>query len=107
MITRAWSVAISQQAKQTLVNLLFKPKYSQKGPDAHCKLDVASYSYVELQDAYLKQIQLIHRDKVTATTANDHDHESYNNNENNKIDQNKSSKKSNRNLYSIRDETYK
>ena len=63
MSTRAASVATSQTAKRTLVNLLFQSKYTRKGPDAHRKLDVASYSYVELRDAYLKRIQLIHPDK--------------------------------------------
>ena len=66
MSTRAASVATSQTAKRTLVNLLFQSKYTRKGPDAHRKLDVASYSYVELRDAYLKRIQLIHPDKATS-----------------------------------------
>jgi len=94
-------------AKQTLVNLLFKPMYSRKGPDAHRKLDVASYSYVELRDAYLKRIQLIHPDKCTSkTTVSDHDQDSYNN-DNHKTDQVTTSKNTDWNDFSIGDESYK
>ena len=111
MSTRAASVATSQTAKRTLVNLLFQSKYTRKGPDAHRKLDVASYSYVELRDAYLKRIQLIHPDKATSlqsqkeikANSNDHDPaegESYNKNEGAR------SKNSDWNHYDIGDECY-
>lgn len=75
MSTRAASVAISQRAKQHLVNLLFKSDYARKGPEAHRKLDAAFYSYMDLRDAYLKRIQLIHPDKSKTTSNNDYDFE--------------------------------
>ncbi len=73
MSTRAASVAISQRAKQHLVNLLFKSNYARKGPEAHRKLDAASYSYMDLRGAYLKRIQLIHPDKAKTTSNNHYD----------------------------------
>lgn len=66
MTTRAASAAITQRAKQSLVNILFKSDYARKGPQAHRKLDAASYSYTDLKDAYLKRIHCIHPDKCTS-----------------------------------------
>ncbi len=64
MTTRAAAVATSQRAKQHLVNLLFRSENGGKGRSAHSKLDFASYSYLDLKTAYLKQVQKIHPDKA-------------------------------------------
>ena len=56
--------ASSGQVKQKLVRLLFGPKYSRKGPQAHRKLDASIYSFVDLKKAYLNRVKEIHPDKT-------------------------------------------
>lgn len=63
MSTRAAAASSSRRAKKELVRLLFGPTYAGKGPDAHRKLDSASYSYSDLRKAYLERIHSIHPDK--------------------------------------------
>lgn len=61
--TRAASAASSRRAKQKLVQLLFGPKHSGKGREAHKKLDHASFSFAELKAAFLQRVHDIHPDK--------------------------------------------
>ena len=76
MSTRAASAANSRRAKQEIVRLLFGANYSQRGPEAHRKLDPFRYSYSELRTAYLERLHDIHPDKsahksVTTSEQND------------------------------------
>jgi len=64
--TRAGQAASSRRVKQELVRLLFGAKFSKKGPEAHKKLDSASYSYADLKCAYFAKLQDIHPDKNKA-----------------------------------------
>lgn len=69
MSTRAASAANSRRAKQEIVRLLFGPKYSRKGPEAHRKLDPFQYSYADLRSAYLERLHDLHPDKSAHMAA--------------------------------------
>jgi curved DNA-binding protein CbpA len=63
MTTRGASAAISSQAREKLVKVLFGQKYSGKGPNQ--MLDHSMYKYEQLRSAYLERAQLLHPDKHT------------------------------------------
>ena len=65
------------------MKLLFGHKYAGKGPEAHRKLDGASYSYSQLRNAYLQRIQEIHPDKFKANAKSNNRAISSNHNEKN------------------------
>lgn len=70
MTTRAASASISRRVKQNLVNKLFKSDYGGKGRDAHLGLDFASYTYMDLRNAYLTRIKSIHPDRAMHDSEN-------------------------------------
>ena len=74
--SRAATAAISRDAKQKLVKLLFRENncstnYSRATGCAmrNEHLNVSGYSYEDLRRAYLKRLQVIHPDKINAYSS--------------------------------------
>lgn len=72
--SRAATAAISRDAKQNLVRLLFRETNTNYSRTAGCAmrnehLNVSGYSYEDLRRAYLKRLQVIHPDKINAYSS--------------------------------------